>query len=564
MAAQRINKARTGGNAIAFVVLVLGGIIALNLIASRASLRKDFTQDHIYTLSQPSKDLVAKLPDRMTVKAFISSDLQPPFSQAAQYVRDTLDEYKNSSNGKFVWEAVDPGTDPKLEEEATKLKVPKMRRGKISSNKVEIGANYLGVAFQYQGQIESIPEVNGPEGLEFEMTSIIKRLTVKKKKIAFASSEGELQPGQGGPQGQGGGLSIVGQFLKDYDVVPVTLSSGDKPIPDDADALVIAGPKQAFSERAKYVIDQFLMKGKSVAFFVDGMVLETPRNMQMPGMDGGPRIGRKNDVQLDDLLEHYGFKLHDDIVMEPRLNVPGPVAVQGQMFLANYPAFIATTKVDEASPLVEHLKGIIFPFASSVEPVKGKQPGATYTQVAQTSPDAWRQSGFFLFDPQAQLKPSEDHGPFTVVWTAKGKLTSFFAGKPYPNDKGEKVNPPDANSSTAPGVERPLNESVGVPRIVVVGDSEFASDEYVRLARMIPNYNANMLFFMNIIDWLAQDETLAPIRAKGVQARPLTYASESTPTVVKYANIVGVPLAFILFGVVRWRLRTARRRAAKL
>src|SRR3954447_23292802 len=255
MAAAKLNKVKTGTNAVLFVVLVLAALVALNLMFSRVNARKDFTQDHIYTLSQASKDLVAKLPDRMTVKAFISSDLQPPFSQTAQYVRDLLDEYKNASKGKFVWEAVDPGSDPKLEEEATKMKVPKMRRGKISSNKVEIGANYLGVAFQYQGQIESIPEVSSPEGLEFQMTGIIKMMTVKKKKIAFAASEGELSFGGGDPQhGGGGGLQIVKQYVQDFETVSVNVSQGEKPIADDVDALVIAGPKQPFNERAKFVI----------------------------------------------------------------------------------------------------------------------------------------------------------------------------------------------------------------------------------------------------------------------------------------------------------------------
>src|SRR5690242_12163723 len=118
MAAEKLNKVKTGTNAILFVVLVLAGLIALNLIFSRVNARKDFTADHIYTLSQASKDLVANLPDRMTVKAFISKDLQPPFSQTARYLRDLLDEYQHASKGKLVWEAIDPGTDPKLEEEA--------------------------------------------------------------------------------------------------------------------------------------------------------------------------------------------------------------------------------------------------------------------------------------------------------------------------------------------------------------------------------------------------------------------------------------------------------------
>jgi ABC-type uncharacterized transport system involved in gliding motility auxiliary subunit len=556
-----MNKTKTGTNAVVYTVAVIAGLICLNLIGNRLFKRVDFTQDHIYTLAQPSKDLVAKLPDRMTIKAFISGDLQPPFSQTAQYVRDLLDEYKTASKGKLVWEAIDPGTDAKLEEEATKMKVPKMRRGRVSSNKLEIGSSYLGIAFQYQGQIESIPEVNAPEGLEFQIDSIIKQMTVKKKKLAFAGSEGEMQPQ---PDQSGHSMGYMKSLLTDFDIVPAMLSSGDKPIADDVDGLIVAGPRQPFSERAKFVIDQFLMKGKSVAFLLNGMIIESPRGMQMPGQEGGPKIGRKNDIALDDLLEHYGFKLRDDILMEPRLNMPGPVQVGGQMFLANYPAFVAITDVDKNSPLFDHVPGVIFPFASSVDQVPGKQPGATVNAVAKTSKDSWRQSGFFLFDPQAQLKVGEEKGPFTVAWTLKGKLTSFFAGKPYPNEKGEKVSPPGPNTSTPPGVERPLDESIGVPRLAVIGDADFASDEYVRLSRMVPNYNANLLFFGNLVDWLAADEALAPIRAKGVQARPLTLKSESTPTVVKYSNIVGVPLAFILFGVVRWRLRTARRRNAKL
>ncbi len=555
-----MNKRATGANALIFVAATIFGLIALNVIANRYFKRVDFTQDKIYTLSQASKDLVAKLPDRLTVKAFISGDLQPPFSQTAQYVRDLLDEYKNASGGKFVWEAIDPGSNKELEAEAEKYKVPKMRRGRVSSNKVEIGSSYLGVAFDYQGNIESIPEINSAEGLEFQMSNLIKMMTVKKRKIAFAASEGELGL-QGDPQrGGSGGLQQVHRFLGDFETTTVQLSA---PIPDDVDALVIAGPKTPMSDRAKFVVDQFLMKGKSVAFFVDGMVIETPRQMQMPGAEQ-PRIGRKNDGVPDDLLEHYGFKVGGDIVFEPRQNVPGPVLVGGQLMLANYPAFVASTKIAEKEPVMAGVRVGIFPFASSIELVKDKQPGLTYTPLMSSSPEAWRQGGFFLFDAQNPPKPGDDHGPFVLAYQAQGKLKSFFAGKPYPNEKGEKVPPPDPNQSAAPGVEKPLDESTGTARIIVISDSEFASDDYIGLARYFQLYAANMQLAVNVMDWVTQDEALAPVRAKGVQSRPLTYASESTPKIVQYANVIGIPLLFIIFGVVRWNLRSARRRAAKL
>lgn len=564
MGAKQMNKAKTGANALGFVVLALGGVIAFNVIAARYFARVDFTQDKVYTLSQASKDYVSNLPDKLTIKAFISSDLQPPFSQVAQYTRDLLDEYAQASKGKIKWEVIDPGTDAKLEEEANKMKVPKMRRGRVSNNKLEIGANYLGVALQYQGNIESIPEVSSMEGLEFAITSLIRQMTAPKKKIAFAASEGELQAGGADPHG--GGLQIVKQNMKEYEIVPVQLGQGDKPIPDDAVALVVAGPKQQFSERAKFVIDQFIMKGKSVAFLVDGMVVEEPRNMQMPGQQEQPRIGRKNDIGLEDLLEHYGFRIKDDIVLEPKQHMPYPVFIGGQFVGFNMaPPIIGTTKLAEKHAVMDQVNVLILPFASSIEKLKDKQPGLQVTDLALSTPDAWRQTGFYLFDPMARdFKIGDDRGPFTVAVAAEGKVTSFFAGKPYPNEKGEKVNPPDANSSAAPGTEAPAAESTGPARIVLIADSDFASDEYLRLGRAMPNLVANVQFFLNMLDWLAHNEGLSSLRAKGMKARPLTVSSDSTPTVTKFANIVGVPLVFIAFGVVRWRLRELRRKNLKL
>jgi ABC-type uncharacterized transport system involved in gliding motility auxiliary subunit len=281
----------------------------------------------------------------------------------------------------------------------------------------------------------------------------------------------------------------------------------------------------------------------------------------MPGMDQ-PRIGRKNDTGTDDLLEFYGFKVHDDIIMEPRQNVAGPVQIQGQTFLANYPTFVASTKLPEKHLITDGLKAVVLPFASSIDLIKDKQPEMTYTEIAGSTAEAWRQSGFFLFDPQnAKLKVGEDKGPFAFAYAAEGKLKSFFAGKPAPQADGSAAAP----GTSAPGGDEPtVDESKGPARIVLVADSEFASDEYLQIARHIPTYGLNLQFFMGMVDWMAQDQTLSAARAKTVTAKPLTFTSEATPTIVKYGNIVGVPLAFVIYGIARWRIRTTRRKNAKV
>src|SRR5207247_1866547 len=79
--------------------------------------RLDLTENRMYTLSQPSKDLVKRLPDYLTVKAFISSDLPPELKMVSRYVRDQLAEYKSSGNGKLRWDAIDPGHQQDLEQE---------------------------------------------------------------------------------------------------------------------------------------------------------------------------------------------------------------------------------------------------------------------------------------------------------------------------------------------------------------------------------------------------------------------------------------------------------------
>jgi ABC-type uncharacterized transport system involved in gliding motility auxiliary subunit len=227
---------------------------------------------------------------------------------------------------------------------------------------------------------------------------------------------------------------------------------------------------------------------------------------------------------------------------------------------------VATEQIAKSSPLFDHLNGLILPFCSSLELVKDKQSGLVITELATSTAKAWRQKGFFLFNPEVPLKPGDERGPFPLAYAAEGKFKSFFAGKPYPNEKGEKVPPVDKNVSLPPGADVPIDQAEAPGRILLVGNSQLISDETLMLALRgyVATYQVDLAFFLNAMDWLAQDRALSSIRAKAMTQRPLTLSSESAPFVLETLNIVGVPLAFILFGLLRWRFRTARRARAKL
>ena len=97
-------------------------------------------------------------------------------------MRDLIDEYKTSSNGKFRWEAIDPGADKKLEEEANRCKVQKLQIQVLRNQKFELGAYYLGLCLQYgQGRSRS-RRWRGAEGLEYQISSLIKRMTRRRRR----------------------------------------------------------------------------------------------------------------------------------------------------------------------------------------------------------------------------------------------------------------------------------------------------------------------------------------------------------------------------------------------
>lgn len=557
--AKPLSKGKTGANAVLFVLFTIASLGALNVIGSRAFKRLDMTAEKVYTLSPGSKDLVKNLPDRLNVKLFMSEDLKPPFKQHAQFVRDLLSEYETYANGKLKLEVIKIGEgETKKEEEAQKYHVQKSNRGVVSANKFEIGSTYLGIGLDYHGNIESIPIIEQVEGLEFEISGLIKQMTVKKKKVAFASSEGELPLNHGGVQALSEQLKKSG-----YETTTLELKAM---IPADVDALLIIGPKQPMSERGKYVVDQFLMRGKSVAFLVDGQTLQTPRGMMMPGMDM-PQIAQNNDTGLDDLLGAYGIKVKQDIILDMQ-NFVGPVQIGGQMLGINHPVFLVAGPLPQNHQINQGLKALVLPYASSLELVGEAKEGkgnVTFTKLIESSKESWRPSGPFVFTPTQRARDMQmgtDRGPFPLGYAASGKFKSAFAGKHIVKEDGSKL---DANVSQ-PGVEPMLTESPASARLVVIADSDFISDQYVSLGLRsgLPLYLANLAYVLNMVDWLAQDEALAQVRNKGMQSRPLDQVKESTVTIVKAANIVGLPLLLLLIGLVRWRVRSSARSAAKL
>jgi gliding-associated putative ABC transporter substrate-binding component GldG len=531
-------KKSYASNVILYAIFVAGAVVLVNLLGTRLFRRLDLTEKNIYTLSQPSKDLVKRLPDYLSVKAFISKDLPPEIKRLSRDVRDKLDDYKNSSSGRFRWEAVDPATDKKYEEEASRCKVNKVQIQKMSNSKFELGAYYLGLCLQYGDKTEAIPQIVSDAGLEYQLTSLIKKMTVKKKKIAFATGHGESDLSQG--------LQAIKKDVEqEYDVTTVNPSSAE--IGADVDALIVAGPHQAIDDKGQREIDRFLMTGRGAVILDPGMAAQGAGARGMESI----KMLQGNDTGLEKILEAYGFKIGKEIVIDPQAAAPGVMDVgNGRRALLTLPAFVAAaTEKTAGLSVLEGVRGVIFPYASPVDltgPLAGGNvpAGAKLWKLASSSPSSYRHSSFALISPEMKFEPGKEFGSNAFGYAYQGPLKSAFVTAPV-----ESVSEKD----------KPLSESQKPVRLVVIGNAAFASDDWTQLARFMPVYAAGAQLLYNAIGWTVEDEALIPLRSKTMDSRQLPAVSERKAALIQWGNILGLPLAFCLFGIVRWRLRKSNR-----
>lgn len=531
-------KRSYASNAILYAVFVAGAVVLVNLIGTRVFGRLDLTEKNIYTLSQPSKDLVRALPDFLTVKAFISKDLPPEIKRLSRDVRDKLDDYKSASKGRFRWEAVDPAADKKYEEEATRCKVNKVQIQKLSNSKFELGAYYLGLCLTYGDKTEAIPQIVSDAGLEYQLSSLIKKMTIKKKKIAFTTGHGEADLNQG--------LQAIKQDLEqEFEVVTVNPSSAE--IGPDVDALVVAGPKNAIDDKGQREIDRFLMSGKGAVILNPGMAAQGAGARGMESI----KMLQGNDTGLEKMLESYGFKIGKEIVVDPQAAAPGVMDVGGnRRALVTLPAFVAAaTEKAPGLSVLEGVRGLVFPYASPVEltgPLANDAvpAGAKVWKLAQSSPASYKHSGFALISPEMKFEPGKELKSYAFGYAYQGPLKSAFVAAPPASVATDK---------------QPLAESAKPVRLVVVGDAAFAQDDWTQLARFMPVYAAGAQLLYNAIGWTVEDEALIPLRSKTMDARQLPAIKEGTATLVQWVNILGLPIAFCLYGVARWRIRRANR-----
>ena len=528
-----------GSNTLVLILVVFAILAAISFLSSRRFVRADLTDDKRYTISSSTKNVLKRLDDVVTINAYFSRE-PAQIAQIRRDVRDVLDEYRAFSN-KLQIDVIDPSDDEGEKNKLQFMGIPELQVNVFEKDKMQVANVYMGLAVIYEDKKEILPVVRNTFTLEYDLTSAILKVTrTEEKTVGFLSGHNELDIDD--PQRFG---EMRRELGKQYNVKKVPIDGG-KEIDGDVATLVVAGPKQSLTEREKYEIDQFIMGGGRAIFLVDSIHIPEGSLQANPLTTG-----------LNDLLEHYGVRLGNDLVQD---------ISQGQLsytqgyfrVTSDYPYFVRILKqfrfrsgeiskgLSDDSIVTSQLESLTLNWASSLELLSNEEDGIETIALAKTTGESWTVQSPYDIAPNAQLRsPSSARKSHTVAASLSGVFKSFYADKDIPPALDE------AQTETPASEDRTTKTESDPTQIVVVGNSAFLQ---------FGGQN-ELTFFFNTIDWLTLGDDLIHIRSHGVTDRPLKEVSEGEKLFLKFANIAGVPIVAIAFGLIRYLLR---RRAKRL
>jgi ABC-type uncharacterized transport system involved in gliding motility auxiliary subunit len=325
-----------------------------------------------------------------------------------------------------------------------------------------------------------------------------------------------------------------------YEIKEITLK---KPIPSGLKTLIIAGPKEKFSDYELFQIDQALMRGTNLAIFLDSYI-ETPKR---------PGGLIKNNTGLEKLLSHYGIEIEKGIVMDKNCFMQRISKEEGGGERPIY--FAPIIKAQNINHNLEYLKNIKGLVMLKNSPIKIKKEIIKNQNLSEkllftSSKNSWISKENISLNPLYIYPPKQKQmKKYPLAYLIEGKFKSFFYNKEIPKkefkdkqkeNKKEKIN--SLKEIKAEGTK--LNQGIG--KIFVIGSSDIITDSIIDEQGDTPN----SIFIMNIIDVLNEKIDRAILRSKVEEFNPLYDISDSLKISIKVFNIIGLPIVVIFLGIL--------------
>jgi gliding motility-associatede transport system auxiliary component len=362
---------------------------------------------------------------------------------------------------------------------------PQAQPGRLAELGIEAGRLEGGLLHVALGK----DSVDVKELTEVALTQAIVKLSRhEQKKVYFLDGHNERSiEGEGATEG--GGMKDAADALRNenYQVETLLLAAkGD--VPKDADVVIDAGPTRPLHETEHAALERYLERGGALLVLID------------------PRAG----TDLGDDLRRWGVDVGDDVIVD---RVQGLFGRPTTVFAAEYGDHDITRKLGDAT---------LFHVARSVLPVQGA--AAAIAPIVRTGESSWAERDMerLLTKGEAEYNEGVDvKGPVSLAVAG-----TIEPGKPAPAAEGETPKPPPT------------------ARLVVIGDSDFVSNQLIHEFR-------NRDLFVNAVNWLLGDVEAISVRPGQPRASRLQLSGEQFLE-IRYLALFVMPELIALCGVIAW------------
>lgn len=547
-----------------------------------------------------------RLKDPVRVKLVLSSSLQAvaPFMKLNQLMDlpQTLEqitkEISERHYGKLEYAYIDPTSDPQAKASLQKYRLLELSWPDLQDaygKKIPAGEGVAGLIVEHR---QSVREFQFIQAMNIPLIGTQYRLTEPEqiKKLIEEGTESLLDINTDiGYLEDRGTLKLFNpmasmQQMEDPDTIdnfnnlvrdtyslkPVNLVKDG--LGGEFDTLIIAGPKEEFSDYELFAIDQFLMQGKNLAIFLDPFKEVMPQqNMNYMNRNQGPVYLPLN-TGLEKLLSHYGVTVRKAYVMDEKcLRQPVDEQYGGGEQVFYFAPEIQQEYIDNSLSFMRNLNRLVLlrvaPLQMDSEKLEKNQIHAT--TLFSSSPRSWEMSGQINLNPFLIRKPQDPgkYQQFPLALMLEGEFNSYFADKPIPEKDASVERTEDGGEAGTTKESIQKSDQIDVSKvrdkgsvlrrgknakIFLIGTSDILRDNVID-AR---GQGQNAIFVLNLLDHLNHRDGIAMMRSKQ-QTVALLKSSRTTEGAKSFAkafNIAGLPLLVVLAGVAVWWKRNQRKR----
>ncbi|MDI1323704.1 MAG: gliding motility-associated ABC transporter substrate-binding protein GldG [Algoriphagus sp.] len=541
-------------------LILIGGLVIFVLLALFARFRIDLTEEKRYSLHPATQQVLSGITEPIHVEILLVGENLPGGMRRLQKsIEETVRTFNAYSPEKITFSYFDPLSLPKEEQEEFIFTLNEyginptnlFERQNSGQQATMIFPGFLVMNEEFEtgalvlkGERGMSPDQilnQSIENLEFEMSNAIKKLiSPGSNSIAMIIGHGEMSGDEG--------FGLVEALDGEFELFKVPLDQA-KSVEDlkNFSLIFIQGPRDLYSEREVYLLDQYVMNGGNLVVLIDGVAVD----IENAGGEG--TIAMPVDSGLENLLFRYGIRVNKDLIQDMNFGyfpvMAGNFGNQEQMVPLPWPFYVQAGRV-QSHPITKGLDVINFRFVSSLDTVKAdgvkKTPLIFSSDFSRILPAPVR----VAFNDMDKQPVAEEYGlkNLPMAYLLEGEFTSLFKNRFVPD-----------------GFEKADFKESGSGKVLVFGDGDvFQSQTNLQdgspLALgedpFVQTTFANKLLLRNLVQYLSDPEGIIASRTRTFQIRPLNKVKVAQQKVFwQTVNVLAPVVVLMIFGAMVWGIR---------